>query len=212
MVTMIDRRTAILLLGVLTLVGCGTTNWTDTKRTATEQLLLSTALDDAVEGIDFGVLSGETAYLDTSYLEDTVDHEYLVGCLTERLRSQGCVLKDKPSDATYIVEARAGAVGTNRHKSIIGIPASHFTMPVGSKKGKSVNVPDLVLAPRDRAGVLAVGHSARVGEHERDDRSRHQLFRSRPRFSAVASGLGTAKPRATGRRSRGPVCDILTRP
>ena len=41
---------------------------TDTQRTATEQLLISNAVDQAVSHLDFRKLSGQPVYLDAQYL------------------------------------------------------------------------------------------------------------------------------------------------
>lgn len=155
-----EIRISIVLVTapVLITAGCGTTSWTDTRRTATEQLLLSTAIDEAVKGIDFAPLSGKDVYLDTAYLDMTDDQSYLVGCLLERMRSQGCAVKESPAEATYIVEARAGVIGTNRQESMIGIPATSFSTPVGSRKGETTHVPEVALASRTiQTGVAKIG-------------------------------------------------------
>ena len=55
----------LVLLPILFTSGCGTT----TQRLATEQLLISDAVDQAVAGIDFSYLSGQTVFLDTTYLK-----------------------------------------------------------------------------------------------------------------------------------------------
>jgi UTP--glucose-1-phosphate uridylyltransferase len=42
--------------------GCGTTRWSDSKRTATEQLLISDAVERAVMQIDMRPLAGQTSF------------------------------------------------------------------------------------------------------------------------------------------------------
>ena len=106
-------RTALALAAcALTLVGCGTTRSTDSLRTATEQLLISDAIDRAVQTIDFYPLRGQTVYLDESKLGGVVDKNYLVSTLRQHLLASGSTLKDIREEADFIVEARAGAVGT----------------------------------------------------------------------------------------------------
>ena len=46
-------------------VGCGTT----TKRSGTEQLLISDAVDNAVAKLDFHELTGHKVFFDTSFLK-----------------------------------------------------------------------------------------------------------------------------------------------
>lgn len=104
-------------------VGCGTTKWSDTPRTATEQLLISTAVDRAIDNMNFKPLAGKDVYLDAVFLEGIVDKNYVVSSLRQRMLSQGVTLIPDKESATYVVEARAGAVGTNHHDVLLGIPA-----------------------------------------------------------------------------------------
>jgi hypothetical protein len=67
---------SLLALVLLSLAGCGTTRSTDTARSATEQLLISDAIDQAVQTVDFSALRGQSVYLDDSRLTDTVDRDY----------------------------------------------------------------------------------------------------------------------------------------
>jgi len=116
---------AILLVSLIAAAGCGTTRWTDTTRTATEQLLISDAIDRAVSNFDLRALAGKTIYLDTTRLKTTVDADYLVSSLRQHALASGCILKAKIEEADYVVEIRSGAVGTDRHDALFGIPATN---------------------------------------------------------------------------------------
>src|SRR5690348_8447873 len=109
------------------LVGCGATRSTDTLRTATEQLLISDAIDRAVESMNLKPLAGQTVFLDDSKVTDTVDRNYYISTLRQQLLANGCDLRDKREDADFVVEARAGAVGTDRNDLLFGIPST--TLP-----------------------------------------------------------------------------------
>jgi len=66
--------------------GCGTT----INRVATEQLLLSDAVDEAVTQIDFSHFKGQRCYLDTNYLRQNtntgiVNSEYIVSSLRQQI-------------------------------------------------------------------------------------------------------------------------------
>ena len=113
----------VILLAIC--AGCGTTRWSDTQRTATEQLLVSDAVDRAVNRLDFRILAGRTVYLDASAVKGSTDSAYLVSTLRQQLLAQGCFLRDKREQADYIVEARAGAVGTDRQDVFCGVPATN---------------------------------------------------------------------------------------
>ena len=148
-------RSLTLTLLAFSLVGCGTTRWTDTSRTATEQLLISDAIDRSVSRIDFHVLAGQNVYLDTAFLNGVVDKEYLVSTLRQHMLASGCTMKEKKTDADFIVEARAGAIGTDRHDLLYGMPS--FNLPWTPVTGTPAAIPEIALAKRtDQKGVAKV--------------------------------------------------------
>jgi len=55
---------AALLVSVAA-CGCGTSKWTDTSRTAMEQLLISDTMDRAVSQMDLRALAGKPCFLMT---------------------------------------------------------------------------------------------------------------------------------------------------
>ena len=124
---LLHRMTTSMLLALLALhlTSCGTMK----SRRATEQLLMSDAIDRTVSGINFDVLAGQDIYLDSTYIDTTkkgevVDANYLVSALRQQLLACGCRLKNEVSEADYIVEARVGALATDGHNVTIGIPES----------------------------------------------------------------------------------------
>ncbi|MCX7428928.1 MAG: hypothetical protein NTW96_25285 [Planctomycetia bacterium] len=149
--------TAMVVLGVV--AGCGTTRWTDTARTATEQLLISDAMDRAVSRLDLRALAGRTVYLDATPLGQATDHLYLVSTLRQHMLASGCILKEKREEADYVVEARAGTIGTDKRELMFGVPSIYG----GTKlAGDSLNLP-LVNHGEDSSGEpsnLAVADEA----------------------------------------------------
>lgn len=143
----------LLPLAVLT-AGCGTTRLTDTARTATEQLLLSDAIDRAVSNFDLRALAGKQVYFETSYLKATVDADYLISALRQHALASGCILKAKREEADYVVEVRSGAMGTDRHDVLFGIPATN--MPANAfTGGMAAQVPELPLLKRTDQRAVA---------------------------------------------------------
>ena len=104
------------------LVGCGTTRMSDTIRTGNEQLLLSAAIDRSINEMDFAALAGKEVYFDPQYMRGVTDEGYIVSSIRQRLLASGVYLRPTREEAMYIVEARAGAVGTNRHDVLLGVP------------------------------------------------------------------------------------------
>jgi hypothetical protein len=146
------RLATLVLLSAL--AGCGTTRSTDTSRTATEQLLISDAVDRAVSDINFRVLAGRKVHLDPQFLKvaNPVDHQfadnqYLTSTLRQHLLASGCVLEEKREDADFIVEVRSGALGTDRHELLYGIPATNLGA-LAPVPGVPTAIPEIPFAKR----------------------------------------------------------------
>ncbi len=136
-------------------VGCGTTKWTDTNRTATEQLLLSDSMDRAVSRIDFRAVAGKKVYLDSTPIAGITDGPYLTSLIRQHLLASGGILKEKREEADYIVELRAGAVGTDRHDVLFGVPA--LSLPVAPLAGVPSQIPEIPLMKKtDQRGVAKI--------------------------------------------------------
>ena len=104
-------------------VGCGTT----TKRSGTEQLLISDAVDNAVAKLDFHELTGRKVFFDTSFLKSVrsdnfVNEDYVISAIRQQLTAAGAQVQESRKDADTIVEARVGALGTDGHEITYGIP------------------------------------------------------------------------------------------
>ncbi|HPP52984.1 MAG TPA: hypothetical protein PK777_08550 [Thermoguttaceae bacterium] len=145
---------AILLAAAALFGGCGTTRWTDTSRTATEQLLLSDAMDRAVSQVDFRALAGRTVYLDSQPVQGMTDAPYLVSTLRQQLLANGCILKEKREEADYIVELRAGALGTDRHDILFGVPATQLPS-VFPMNGVPTSIPEIPFIKRTQQHGVA---------------------------------------------------------
>ncbi len=158
------RGWQLALVAALGAVGCGTTRVTDTQRTATEQLLVSNAVDQAVSQLDFRILAGKPVYFDPQYLAGSIDRGYVVSSLRQHLLASGCILQEDRAQATYVVEARSGGIGTDRHQVLIGVPEMNVPSLL---PGQPTLIPEIPLAKRtDQKGVakLAVfAYNRRTG-------------------------------------------------
>ncbi len=148
---------ALLMLSVvMSLSGCGTTRSSDTARSATEQLLLSDAIDQAVQNVDFRTLAGQSVYLDEQRLNEAVDKQYLISSLRQHLLASGCELRDKRDDAEFIVEARSGALGTDRNDLLFGVPASNVPVYIPLTPTPAA-IPEIPFAKRrDQRGIAKI--------------------------------------------------------
>ena len=144
------------MLLVLGFVGCGTTRSSDTSRTATEQLLISDAIDRAVVALNIHQLSGQAIFFDDQYLHESVDSGYLISSIRQHLLASGCVLKDERADADFVVEGRSGAIGTNRHDLLFGIPSTNVPQ-IFPLQGIPAAIPEIPIAKRrDQRGVAKI--------------------------------------------------------
>jgi hypothetical protein len=119
-------RVLVLLVALVPPAGCGTSRFTDTTRTATEQLLISNAVDEAVSQMNFQALAHKPVYLDAQYLSESPDRGYVISTLRQHLLAHGCLLMEDRRQAQYVVEARCGGIGTDRHDLLFGIPQTQL--------------------------------------------------------------------------------------
>jgi len=134
--------------------GCGTTKWSDTNRTGTEQLLISNAIDRVINKIDFSPMRGKKSFLDTSAIAQTTDRDYLAMTIRQHLAAEGAILAASKEEADYIVEVRAGAVGTDRDDLLVGIPA--MTLPtLPSNQYSATVIPEIPFIKQTRQRGVA---------------------------------------------------------
>ena len=117
---------AVLMALAVPMLGCGTTK----GRLATEQLVMSDAVDKAVSEIDFRPLSGRKVFLDTKYVQNTkgtmfVNADYVISSLRQQMLAADCRLTDTAELADVIAEARIGTLGTDSNEVVYGMPASN---------------------------------------------------------------------------------------
>ncbi len=133
--------------------GCGTTKTSNTARTATEQLLLTNAWDDALRQVDFRPLAGVPVFFDTQYVKPGVDEGWVISSIRQAMLAQGVLLRQKAEEAQWIVEARVGAYGTNESNWLFGVPQVNVPptltgMPTGA-------IPEIPIAKKTNQQAVA---------------------------------------------------------
>lgn len=139
--------------------GCGTS----LRRSGTEQLLTSDAIDRTVSQIDFSVLSDRDVFLDSQYITTMRDPTFLSGAyvissLRQQMSAAGCRLQDSADKADYIVEARVGALGTDLHDVTYGLPANNALNTAASMLSSVPAlpaIPEISLATRNDQSAAA---------------------------------------------------------
>jgi hypothetical protein len=135
-----------LIAVVCTLSGCTSTKQSNTPRTATEQLLISNAIDQSLNRVDFTPLAGSSVFVEEKYLE-CVDKNYIVGSIRHKLLQANASIAASPAQADAGMEVRSGGVGTDVASSYLGVPG--FTVP------GMVSLPDIKLVNRDSQKAVA---------------------------------------------------------
>ena len=127
---MLTKNAALLLsVGLVAAsVGCTNTSTSNTARTAKEQMLLSNAVDQSLDKVDFTPLYGQRVFVEEKYLE-CVDKNYVVGSLRHRVMRAGGALAGTADDADVIMEVRSGGVGTDSSELYMGVP--QLPLPAG---------------------------------------------------------------------------------
>lgn len=140
-----------LVAMALTVAGCTSTRTTAPERTATEQLLLSTAADDAIGRLDLGLTPGTRAYVETAYLQ-AYDSPYVIGAIRDKLLRSGLMLVAERDAADVVIEARAGALAIDEDTFLIGVPSWDVPIPFAATP---LSTPELALFKRDRREGIA---------------------------------------------------------
>ncbi len=154
--------TALLALA---LGACTSVHTTPPARTASEQLLVSTAADRAADKIAEAIPPNEVVYLDASSLDGS-DGRYAADAVQDRLLRRHIRVVTKPGDADVVLVLRAGALSTDEDTTLVGVPqfAEPF-FPVGN----FITLPEIDIFKETRA--RGVAQFAVTGY----DRRSHQL-------------------------------------
>ena len=142
-----------LVLAAISLTGCGKTM----QHTATEQLVLSDAVDRSVASIDFTPLSGAKCYLDTVNLrvvdsKRLVEAPYVISSLRNQVIAAGCLLVDDRGEAEIVLEPRLGTLGADTHEVTYGVPSSNLLSQAAALMPATPpipTIPEISLAKKD---------------------------------------------------------------
>jgi hypothetical protein len=133
------------------LCGCRTVRESAPPRTATEQLLLSTAANNALADTRFDWLEGKKTFVEDKYFE-SYDKGHAIGAIRERLSASGALLVSKEEQADIVVEIRSGVLSMDNSDFLIGLPAMAVPIPL---TGSPVQTPELALYKSKRADSVA---------------------------------------------------------
>ncbi|QEG42186.1 hypothetical protein UC8_42200 [Roseimaritima ulvae] len=130
---------------------------------ATDQMVLSEAVDHSIAAIDFRPLAGKKVFLDTTYIKSVkgaafVNADYITSSLRQQVVAAGCLLQENQKDAELVIEARCGTLGSDGFQTTYGIPASN-TVSTAAQLLPSApavpTIPEISLARRESSEAAA---------------------------------------------------------
>jgi len=133
----------------LALCSCTSSKETAPLRSASEEMLISTAADRAADKLAAQLTTGGSAYLDATYF-DAPDGKYAIGAIRAAIARRGTRIVVDRAKADRVIEIRAGALSIDRNTFLIGIPEVTLPIPLAG----AATVPEIALyAFHDDQGV-----------------------------------------------------------
>lgn len=147
----IFNRTFVASTLCLTMIGgCATASKSNTARTGSEQILLSSAIDRSLSNVSFCQVTNQNVFVDEKYL-DSVDKGYIISSIRHKVLAAGGRLVADAASADLVLEVRSGGVGTDMEQSFVGIPA--IGIP-----GMPIELPEIKLLSKDKQkGTAKIG-------------------------------------------------------
>lgn len=148
---------------LMALASCTTNVQTNPARTATEELLISTAAERAAAKLALDIPENANVFVDNSNFEGT-DSKYAIASIRTSLLTHNIRLVDDRKNADVIIETRAGALSTDRKSFLIGIPQFNIPIPLASG---TLPFPEIALYGKDEQNGVAkfgvTGYDAKKG-------------------------------------------------
>lgn len=172
---------AAVVLVLLGLTGCSTIRLTEPGQTATEQLLISTAVDQAVGGLKPAIPAGTTVFVDAQYVDSAPGDaalytKYLVASVRDRLLRQGVRLVDDRKSADMVAELRTGGQSIDHDDFLIGLPAIPIPIPLTGtvttpkvpiyENDTQTGIAKLAVTAYDKQGALTASTGPVYGESD----------------------------------------------
>lgn len=164
---------ALLLLAA----ACTTERQTEPAATATEELLVTNAVDRSVQNIHVDFPADSKVFVDTQYydMDGAVRPKYAIAAVREALLHSGAHLTEDRKDADTVVELRAAAQSIDHNSFLIGVPSFPVPIPLAGtlefpeialfKIDKQTGKSSLALTAYDRKnGTLVAATGPRYGE------------------------------------------------
>jgi len=128
-----------LLALVATASGCGAFRETMPPRSAAEQLILSAAVDRAVQSMRTDWMAGAVIYVDSGNL-DCYDKPYVLQRIRHTILANAGRLVPEAAQADVVLEVSSGALSVDKGTFLIGFPEVPVPIPFAAQ---SITLPEL---------------------------------------------------------------------
>jgi hypothetical protein len=114
--------------------GCAFSSRVETPRSSWDQILATTAIDRALDQLEWPEFDGQSIYLEIGPPGDVLDERYLEHRIEVTLRERGAQIAKSPETAEYVLTCLVGAIGLDINGRMFGIEGSPgglipFTIP-----------------------------------------------------------------------------------
>ncbi|MFW6118812.1 MAG: DUF6655 family protein [Planctomycetota bacterium] len=178
---MLHFAISALLLGCFAVAGCGSFRETFPPRSASEQLLISEAVDAAVADMPTDWMEGRVVYVEPANL-DAYDKPYVVQRLHNAVLESGGRLSEGREGADVVLEVASGALSVDKGQWLLGIPELPLPIPLADETLKLPEVPLFKLVSyAGKAKLISTAVEAESGASHRElpvcyGRVRHRLW------------------------------------
>jgi hypothetical protein len=138
---MMQRNRAVAILFLFGLVACTSVTETNPPRSATEQLLISTAADRAAAKLAVKIPAKTPVFVDAGNFEGT-DSKYAIAAIHDSLLKQNVYLVDDKKKAKIVIEIRSGALSIDKKQWLFGTPSFSVPIPLA---GSTFTFPQIAL-------------------------------------------------------------------
>ena len=114
--------------------GCAFSSRVQTPRSSWEQILATTAIDRALEQVEWPEVDGKSVFVEVGPPGDVLDDRYLQRSIEVALADRGAQIARNLEGAEYVLNCLVGAIGLDISGRFLGLMGSHggfipFTIP-----------------------------------------------------------------------------------
>jgi len=156
-------RTLFIIGILLTLASCSHTyQFTYTKKSGIEQLLITKAVDEAIQLMTVDI-KGSKVFVDVACLMKD-EKAYIRKAFTHWFLDAGVFVSEYPWDADYIVSVLVKVAGTDGDQLLLGVPSIPISLTIGIATPALTIFSELVQEGRVEMEVLIYTENAGIKE------------------------------------------------